>query len=149
MKIIYVLLILFCFSCTPSCDYPYRETLDKFLAKEVNYTIPQEETILIFLPLDGCNPCLQGTVKMLMESKANNLDIVVSTKDNDTIKKFGLDKLDLPKNRIHHDTMNNYERYEMGIVAPMIFHFKDGKCVFHSETTDDKKSIIKKHFGWS
>lgn len=148
MKSMFILVILFCFSCTPSCDYPYRGNLDQFLAKEIDFTIPQEETILVFLPLDGCNPCLQGTIMMLAESKVDNLDIIVSTKDSDTIKKFGLDKLVTTGSRIHHDKKNNYERYEMGIVAPMIFHFKEGKCVFHSETTDDKKQSIKEHFGW-
>jgi hypothetical protein len=148
MKNIYVILSLLFWGCTPSCDYPYRENLDKFLLDEIKYKIPDRETILVFLPLDSCNPCLQGTIQMLVDSKESNLDIVISTSDMEVIKRFDIDSLKVSSSRKYVDLKNNYQRYEIGVVAPMIFHFKERECVFHSETTDDKKPKIKEHFGW-
>src|SRR5688572_15746572 len=112
MRILFTLsLALGLLSCTShttadtntTCDYPYRANLDKYLLNEVQYTIPEEETILAILPLNGCNPCLKSTIDMLAESKEKNLELIVSTNDERDIKKFDLDKIDIPKAQIHYD----------------------------------------------
>jgi hypothetical protein len=138
------------FACSPGpdCDYPYRENLDLYLLKEVNYTIPDEETILAILPLDGCNPCLEKTIQMLVASQAPNISVVVATADERDLEKFDIKRLWSYKERTYYDMKNRVARYEIGVVAPMIFHFKDGHCVFHSETTDVNRPQILAHFNW-
>ncbi|MDH5398020.1 MAG: hypothetical protein OEX02_07730 [Cyclobacteriaceae bacterium] len=139
--------IIFCsllVSCQCNCEYPYKDNLTEFLSTEANYKIPQGNVILVILPLDACSSCLLSTIEMLKNSH-DELDIVVATSSKRNLKNFGLENL---SGNIYFDLKNNYSRYEIGAGVPLIFHFKNGECLFYSETTDDKKSQIKKHFKW-
>lgn len=140
-------LIFLIFSCTTDCDYPYRDNLDKFLATEVGYKIPDGDVILVMLPLDGCNTCLNSTIDMLINSK-DAYDLIISATDNNQVNKYNLGRLNLPSERMHFDLKNNYNRYEIGVNAPLIFRFKNRKCEFYSETTENNHQRIKKYFGW-
>jgi hypothetical protein len=145
--VILTLPIFLIFSCSRDCPYPYRNNLDKFLSTEVDYKIPHEETILVLLPLDACNTCLVSTIDMLVKSRAS-LVVVISTTNKNNIKKFNLDQLNLPIESFHFDWENNYSRYEIGVHAPVIFHFVNRRCRFFSETTDNNHHRIKQYFGW-
>jgi len=152
MKGLFLILIcvLINFSCSnDNCKYPYRENLDKFLADELNYRIPEDETILVFLPLDACSSCLESTIKTLVDNKkSSHIDIIVSTSNRKSMKRFGIQNLNSPNYKIYFDKQNKYLEYELGVLAPMIFHFRNRDCQFHSETTSANLMKIKKHFGW-
>jgi hypothetical protein len=140
--------VLFVISCSQE-EYPYRKDLDSFLSTLFNYEITKEETIMVFLPMDGCSTCLESTIELLVDNREATLNLIVSSSDDNVFEQFELGKLRTKANKFYFDRENDYQRYEIGVIAPIILHFKNGKCIFYSETTENNHEKIKKYFDWS
>jgi len=129
-------------------SYPYRKNLDTFLKNTFDLKIPEEETTLIFLPLDGCHTCLENTIQLLIDHASHdiNLYIIVSSRNKNAFTKFNLNQINIPSDHFFFDRNNDYERYEIGVSVPIILHFKDDEIVFFSETFQSNHNDIKSHF---
>jgi hypothetical protein len=134
-------------SCGRKCDYPHLKELENYLTLEIDYSIREKEVILILLPLDACDACLKGTLAMLTES-GGSFDIIVCYSGYPEFSKLQLTQ-SVPESRIFYDKKGNCKMYEIGTSVPLIFHFKNGKCLFFSETTENRHTEIKRYFEWN
>lgn len=136
-------------SCSPTPEYPFKTELDRFLEHELNYKIGLKDVVLIMLPLDTCIPCLTGTIDLLSKHTQESFIYIISTSTKNDLLTFGISKLKIPESHLLMDSKNMYKKYEIGVQAPVIFHFKNGSCVFYAETVSSNHARIKKYFSWS
>lgn len=129
------------------CNYPHLNELQNYLTNELGYTFQSKETILIILPIDACNSCLINTIALLIESE-RVLDIIVCGSEKQDIIKNQLEQALSKESRIFFDLTASCRMYELGASVPLIFHFKSGKCLYFSETTENKHHEIKEYFDW-
>jgi hypothetical protein len=141
------LIFLTVVSCGRRCDYPYLKELENYLNLEIDYSIREKEVIFVVLPLDACDACLTGTLAMLTES-GGSFDIIVCNSGKPEFSKLQLAQ-SIPEDRIFYDKKGHCKMYEIGASVPIIFHFMNGKCLFFSETTENKHTEIKRYFEWN
>ncbi len=134
-------------SCRKICNYPHLNELQNYLTNELGYSFQSKETILIILPIDACNACLRNTITLLIESE-RVLDVIVCGSEKQDIIKNQLTQALSEESRIFFDLSGRCRMYELGASVPLIFHFKSGKCLYFSETTENKHNKIKEYFDW-
>lgn len=141
-----VMITTLCCTSKKEIVYSYESTLKKYLETTFNYTIPTNETIIVFLPLDGCNACLESSIALIEYSRSL---VLITTSNLKDYNKYKLGTL-IPDNQKElRDINNQYKKYEMGMTVPVILNFIDGECVYYKEMTINNHANIKEYFKWN
>lgn len=139
--------LLVVFSCSNMEKYTYYNGLSKYMIDNFNIDFNNvDDTIYYFLPINRCNTC-EGTnlnLKALnsLDSKKNVVVIIIGLEENST---YTQKIQNLPFETVLFDNKGLVNKYQTGILKPLLIHVNKGNCIFYLEINDPKIGKAKQY----
>lgn len=132
-------LMIGCRSKSVCPEYPYFESLNKYLSTETKIKVRElmeDETTLFILQIDGCGSCVEKNLKMLNSVPSISRDclLILLTGFNPDFDNE-IEKLDTHQN-IVLDRDNIILSYETGLAMPLVINYAEGGCRSFWEVKD-------------
>jgi hypothetical protein len=139
-------LLGFLAGCTAGDTCERSSELKRYLTNELQYSPGQGSQVLVILPTETCQACLDKTLALL-QSGDGKYDVIIGGSPGTVAEEYDSFMASV-KGEVPFDSLGCFELYEIGAQVPVAIHYVDGRCRYFVEMTENNHPVVREYFSW-